>query len=205
MIRERENQNQGVMNAPLMYKLKLKNTINAYQAHKIMCQLVERPQIERAVFRLEADQRTLLMVSKKPLAIEKLGGRLFAQQNKVYFPTIHEGNEYRFQIRLSPMKRQRQPKREKASGEIYRPHSKYMALDPSEHLDFARGLLSEAAEILQINMNLEPAQKIKNFYAPSTTFQGRLRVTDPQRFTDRLYEGYGKKRTFGYGMLTIAP
>ncbi|MFP8886831.1 type I-E CRISPR-associated protein Cas6/Cse3/CasE [Streptomyces mangrovi] len=39
----------------------------------------------------------------------------------------------------------------------------------------------------------------------TATFEGRLRVTDPAAFTDRLLGGIGPSKAYGCGLLTLAP
>ncbi|CAL9374692.1 CRISPR-associated endoribonuclease Cse3 [Streptomyces sp. enrichment culture] len=39
----------------------------------------------------------------------------------------------------------------------------------------------------------------------TATFEGRLRVTDPALFTDRLLNGIGPAKAYGCGLLTLAP
>ncbi|QKV71350.1 type I-E CRISPR-associated protein Cas6/Cse3/CasE [Streptomyces harbinensis] len=39
----------------------------------------------------------------------------------------------------------------------------------------------------------------------TATFEGRLRVTDPATFTDRLLNGIGPAKAYGCGLLTLAP
>jgi CRISPR system Cascade subunit CasE len=39
----------------------------------------------------------------------------------------------------------------------------------------------------------------------SVTFEGRLRVTDPDAFRQALWQGIGSGKAFGFGLLSIAP
>ncbi|WP_257002703.1 type I-E CRISPR-associated protein Cas6/Cse3/CasE, partial [Streptomyces albidoflavus] len=39
----------------------------------------------------------------------------------------------------------------------------------------------------------------------SATFEGRLRITDTDRFTTSLLTGLGPSRAYGCGLLTLAP
>ncbi|MGY1438145.1 type I-E CRISPR-associated protein Cas6/Cse3/CasE [Streptomyces reniochalinae] len=39
----------------------------------------------------------------------------------------------------------------------------------------------------------------------AVTFEGRLRVTDPHTFTDKLLGGIGPSKAYGCGLLTLAP
>lgn len=39
----------------------------------------------------------------------------------------------------------------------------------------------------------------------SVTFEGRLRVTDPDAFRQALWQGVGSGKAFGFGLLSIAP
>jgi len=39
----------------------------------------------------------------------------------------------------------------------------------------------------------------------TATFEGRLRITDPAAFTDRLLNGIGPSKAYGCGLLTLAP
>lgn len=39
----------------------------------------------------------------------------------------------------------------------------------------------------------------------TATFEGRLRITDPVVFTERLLGGIGPAKSYGCGLLTLAP
>lgn len=39
----------------------------------------------------------------------------------------------------------------------------------------------------------------------TATFEGHLRITDPQVFTDHLLKGFGPAKAYGCGLLTLAP
>lgn len=50
-----------------------------------------------------------------------------------------------------------------------------------------------------------PARRRRGARRPDVTFEGSLRVADPDRFTALLVRGIGRHRAFGFGMLLLRP
>lgn len=136
-----------------------------------------------------------------------------------------EGEEYKFELRTSPVIRKASHSEKWNKGqEIDIFLSKVWELnDEKEKIDrgtvykewldehFKRKNCADLCEIKIKRFSIErmsrrnhkQQRKMSIIQRPDVTFNGRLKITDPDNFKNLLYQGIGRHKSFGYGMLKL--
>lgn len=158
---------------------------------------------------LQGKKYLLLVSDKKPdlKALEKYGIPGSAQ-TKVYdrfLDSIKEGKIYRFRVTLNTVKAISQGigKRGKIVPEITLECQMRFLESRAEKLGFE--LVPDEYQI--VDRCWEPFRKEgqKMIRLSKATFEGLLKVTDKDLFYHTLTEGVGKKKAYGFGLMTVIP
>lgn len=155
-------------------------------------------------------QKYLLIVSKeKPdvAILERYGipGTAQTKEYDKFLNSIEEGKSYMFRVTLNPVKSLSQGvgKRGKVVPEITAEQQlKYL-----ENRADKFGFLLIPGEYRIVERGWEPFGKQGQgiIRLRKATYEGILKVTDKDVFYRTLTEGIGKKKAYGFGMMTVIP
>ncbi len=156
------------------------------------------------------DKEYLLIVSKTRPSLEKLEayGVEGTAQTKDYdrfLEKIEKGDIYRFRVVLNPVVAEMDKESGKRGRTKPLPNSKHMQFlyDRSEK----NGFKLNEDEFYVVNRGHASLKKLsmKDVRLSKVTYEGRLIVTDKELFKESLINGIGKKKAYGFGMMTVIP
>lgn len=172
---------------------------------------------KRKLWRLDTLQgeRYLLIVSEKMPNIEGMElygmpGSVTIKEYDSFLNHLKENQKMRFRVTLNPVMAKAN-RTEGKRGRIF-PHvtveqqMKFLfdraikngfSLSPDEFTIVERGY-----GILQKNRNVENRRPIR---LSKAVYEGILTITEAARFRQILVEGFGKKKAYGFGMMTVIP
>ena len=156
------------------------------------------------------DHLYLLVVSEgKPdlNALEKYGvpGSAETKCYESFLDSICRDHLYRFRVTLNPVRAvsQGEGKRGRVMPEITAEQQLHFLESRAERLGFE--LIPEEYQIVE--RSWEPFRKKgqRMIRLSKATYEGTLKVTDEKLFYDTLTSGIGKKKAYGFGMMTVIP
>lgn len=156
------------------------------------------------------DHLYLLLVSEgKPdlNALEKYGvpGSAETKCYDSFLDSICRDHLYRFRVTLNPVRAvsQGEGKRGRVMPEITAEQQLHFLESRAERLGFE--LIPEEYQIVE--RSWEPFRKKgqRMIRLNKATYEGTLKVTDEKLFYDTLTSGIGKKKAYGFGMMTVIP
>ena len=156
------------------------------------------------------DHLYLLVVSEgKPdlNALEKYGvpGSAETKCYDSFLDSICRDHLYRFRVTLNPVRAvsQGEGKRGRVMPEITAEQQLHFLESRAERLGF--DLIPEEYQIVE--RSWEPFRKKgqRMIRLSKATYEGTLKVTDEKLFYDTLTSGIGKKKAYGFGMMTVIP
>ena len=156
------------------------------------------------------DHLYLLIVSEdKPDlgAMEKYGvpGSAETKCYDKFLGSISEGRLYRFRVTLNPVRAvsQGEGKRGRIMPEITAEQQLAFLESRAERLGFK--LMPEEYQIVE--RSWEPFRKKgqRMMRLSKATYEGILKVTDEELFYNTLTKGIGKKKAYGFGLMTVIP
>lgn len=156
------------------------------------------------------DHLYLLVVSEgKPdlNALEKYGvpGSAETKCYDSFLDSICRDHLYRFRVTLNPVRAvsQGEGKRGRVMPEITAEQQLHFLESRAERLGFE--LIPEEYQIVE--RSWEPFRKKgqRMIRLSKATYEGTLKVTDEKLFYDTLTSGIGKKKAYGFGMMTVIP
>lgn len=156
------------------------------------------------------DHLYLLVVSEgKPdlNALEKYGvpGSAETKCYDSFLDSIGQGRLYRFRVTLNPVRAisQGEGKRGRVMPEITAEQQLHFLESRAEGLGFK--LIPDEYQIVE--RGWEPFRKKgqRMIRLSKATYEGTLKVTDEKLFYDTLTNGIGKKKAYGFGLMTVIP
>ncbi|MDY5462674.1 type I-E CRISPR-associated protein Cas6/Cse3/CasE [Hornefia butyriciproducens] len=156
------------------------------------------------------DHLYLLIVSEnKPNleALERYGVSDSAETKNYdkFLDSISEGELYRFRVTLNPVRAvsQGEGKRGRVMPEITADQQLTFLESRAQGLGFE--LLPGEYQIVE--RSWEPFRKKgqRMIRLSKATYEGTLKVTDEKLFYDTLTKGIGKKKAYGFGLMTVIP
>lgn len=156
------------------------------------------------------DHLYLLIVSEnKPNleALERYGvsGSAETKDYDKFLDSISEGELYRFRVTLNPVRAvsQGEGKRGRVMPEITAEQQLAFLESRAERLGFK--LMPEEYQIVE--RSWEPFRKKgqRMMRLSKATYEGILKVTDEELFYNTLTKGIGKKKAYGFGLMTVIP
>ncbi|MCI6041981.1 type I-E CRISPR-associated protein Cas6/Cse3/CasE [bacterium] len=156
------------------------------------------------------DHLYLLIVSEnKPNleALERYGVSSSAKTKDYdkFLDSISEGELYRFRVTLNPVRAvsQGEGKRGRVMPEITAEQQLAFLESRAERLGFK--LMPEEYQIVE--RSWEPFRKKgqRMMRLSKATYEGILKVTDEELFYNTLTKGIGKKKAYGFGLMTVIP
>lgn len=156
------------------------------------------------------DHLYLLVVSEgKPdlNALEKYGvhGSAETKSYDRFLDSIRNGRLYRFRVTLNPVRAvsQGEGKRGRVMPEVTSEQQLHFLESRAEGLGFE--LIPEEYQIVE--RSWEPFRKKgqRMIRLSKATYEGTLKVTDEKLFYDTLTNGIGKKKAYGFGLMTVIP
>lgn len=155
-------------------------------------------------------QKYLLLVSDEKPDTERFEkyGVTGSAQTKLYdrfLDSVDEGRLYRFRVILNPVKAVSQGahKRGRVVPEITAEQQLAFLESRAGRLGFE--LVPDKYQIIERGWEpfVKPGQKMIRL--SKVTYEGILKVTDKDVFYRTLTEGIGKKKAYGFGLMTVIP
>ncbi|MGN8764953.1 type I-E CRISPR-associated protein Cas6/Cse3/CasE [Hornefia butyriciproducens] len=156
------------------------------------------------------DHLYLLIVSENKPNIEALerygvSGSAKTKDYDKFLDSISEGELYRFRVTLNPVRAvsQGEGKRGRVMPEITAEQQLAFLESRAERLGFK--LMPEEYQIVE--RSWEPFRKKgqRMMRLSKATYEGILKVTDEELFYNTLTKGIGKKKAYGFGLMTVIP
>lgn len=157
------------------------------------------------------DNAYLLLVSPNQPSLELLEkyGVENSAESKEYSPflaSLHNGMKLNFRVTLNPVISKSIPnshQRGRVLPHISLEHQRKFLLDRSKVNGF--DLQEEAFTIVERGYALFKKKGQKDLRLVKVTYEGVLTVIDEQRFREILIKGLGKKKAYGFGLMTVIP
>jgi CRISPR system Cascade subunit CasE len=166
----------------------------------------------RKLWRIDTIQgiKYLLLVStEKPdlKLLEHYGvsGSASTKSYDKFLESIEENKFYRFRVTLNPVKaiHQDEGKRGRVVPEITADQQMKFLESRAEKLGFE--LVPDDYLIVEKSWVPMKKQGQKTIKLSKATYEGLLKVTDKTVFYDSLTKGIGKKKAYGFGLMTVIP
>lgn len=174
---------------------------------------VKNDERSRKLWRIDSLQgnQYLLLVSPEKPDLEQLEtyGVTGSAESKDYsslLNNLEEGNRLRFRVKLNPVKSLSSGKASGKRGRVIPlvtdDQQREFLIDRSSQ----RGFTVKEDEFTIVNKGFELLKrKGKELKVVSATYEGMLYITDPDQFKETLISGFGKKKAYGFGLLTVLP
>ena len=157
----------------------------------------------------------LLIVSKTAPNIEKMEkygikGTAEIKKYDIFLNNLKNGMKMRFRVSLNPVKSLSRGK-EKGRGRLIPlvsvEHQMNFLYERSEKNGFKLEkdeftMVNRQHKILNKNQNIEKRRPLRLAYVE---YEGILEISDAEKFRKTLTEGIGKKKAYGFGMMTVIP
>lgn len=153
----------------------------------------------------------LLIVSDSipdPRALESLAeaGSVETKDYEPFLDRLQDGTRARFRVKLNPVMASREGKKTGERGRI-------VPVADDDQLDYfltraeANGFSVEADQCAVVERGTELFRKAgqRDLHLKKAVYEGLLTVTDAPRFRRLLTEGMGKKKAYGFGLMTVIP
>lgn len=156
-------------------------------------------------------KRYILIASEKvpnPEALEAIGvaGSIQTKDYEPFLNSLENGMKAHFRVKLNPVWSSREGK---ATGERGRVvpvpdgEQKQYLYDRSQKNGFS---LEEADyEIVERGVELYRKKGQRDIYLKKSIYEGTLTITDKKKIERVLREGIGKKKAYGFGLMTLIP
>ncbi len=155
-------------------------------------------------------QEYLLIVSpSKPNreALEKYGitGSAQVADYSSFLNNLEEGMEAQFRVRLNPVVSESQPGKKR--GRVVPLYGDEKQLNFLLDRDKKNGFQINPVTLCIVEKGFEPVKKRNEatIKLSSATYEGVLKITDLNQFKQTLKEGFGRKKAYGFGLMTIIP
>lgn len=194
---------------------------NPYDMHATLSWAVAEREEERLLWRLEPTRReaVLLVQSLTPpnwaalLARHPGYATLDARSPKAFEPALEAGQLLRFRLRANPTVTKFDPDKGKSKrlGLVKLEEQLAWLERQGERCGFeVLGAMVSSAERVRARKPGKVAQEDERdeghrITLQSVTYDGHLRVRDPERFRLALQEGIGPAKALGFGLLSIGP
>ena len=153
----------------------------------------------------------LLVISQEMPDLEKLetygvNGSAHTKPYLTFLNKLEEGMKAKFRVVLNPV-----------IAILEGPHQKRGRVMPhvtvEQQMKFLmdrsikNGFLLKEDEFIITNREFVPYRKSnqKKIDLSKVTYEGMLTITDLEKFKETLTQGFGKKKAYGFGLLTIIP
>lgn len=111
-----------------------------------------------------------------------------------FLENLDINKDYRFKLKLNPIKRNNGKERSIRDEELI-PYFYEKIKNKGFKIDSQTLMITEKGQIDFIDSKT----------CPSATFEGFLKITNLEKFKETLITGIGRKKAYGFGMLTIIP
>ena len=159
---------------------------------------------------LQGDQYLLLVSPNKP-DLEKLEtygviGSAESKDFKRLLDNLKEGERLRFRVKLNPIKSLSSGKASGKRGRIIPLVTDNQQREFLIDRSVKNGFTVKNDEFTIVNKGFEILKrKRKELKVVSATYEGMLYITDLNQFKETLVIGIGKKKAYGFGLMTVIP
>ncbi len=215
-----------VSGKPFFDFIRREKVFSAYDMHQLLWRLFpDNPHKSRDfLFKTlsEGRENSFMLVSKRePQDIHGI----FSIESKVYAPQIVVGEKLFFQLRANPVVAKRVEGRKnsvhhdvwmnakkegvskgltgKALALYIEKESKNWLIKRGEQHGFSLNLTDFIIDGYRQEEFLKRRGKRGIISFSSIDFEGMIEITDPQKFTNLLFQGIGKSKSFGCGMMMV--
>ncbi len=151
----------------------------------------------------------LIVSSSKPdlELLERYGvsGSAKTKSYDAFLNNLEEGMRARFRVTLNPVisVKNDTKARGRTMPHVTIEHQMQFLLDR----DKKNGFVLNKDEVSIVERSYEPFKKVneKTIRLSKVTYEGVLTITDKNQFIKTLTEGFGKKKAYGFGMMTVIP
>lgn len=159
---------------------------------------------------LQGEQYLLLVSSDKPnlVKLETYGvsGSAESKDYNRLLNHLEDDDRLRFRVKLNPIKSLSSGKASGKRGRIIPlvtdEQQRKFLLDRSDK----NGFFIEEDEFIIVNKGFEILKRRgKELKVASVTYEGILKISDLTKFKEILVTGFGKKKAYGFGLLTVIP
>ncbi|PKY88568.1 type I-E CRISPR-associated protein Cas6/Cse3/CasE [Falseniella ignava] len=153
----------------------------------------------------------LLVLSQKEPELnllEKYGvkGTALCKNYDAFLGSIYDGMEAQFRVTLNPtvsIKDESDSKRGRVVPHITNKHQELFLMNRSVKNGFE--LKSDEFMIIDRGYALLKKSNQRDIRLVKATYQGKLKVIDKNQFRETLINGFGRKKAYGFGLMTIIP
>lgn len=195
-------------------KMKKMTHVGAYHNWVEMCFPEEFNAHERTrkLWRIDSlcGKDYLLIVSATPPNLEKLefygvSGTGETKDYSSFLSELHEGSIYRFRVTLNPVISQfvANDKRGRVMPHITEAQQMEFLENRSEKNGFT--LLDNQYQIVERAFIPFKRHGSKPINLSKVTYEGLLSISDKEKFIETLTCGFGKKKAYGFGLMTVIP
>ena len=173
----------------------------------------EKKERSRKLWRLDnIDNRTyLLIVSQIEPSISHLerfgvSGTGQSKNYDTFLEQLENGLQARFRVTLNPVisiRETEEAKRGRVVPHVTIDQQRQFLLDRAEKNGFS--LEDNEFEIVERGYVRFKKKNNREIQLTKATYEGRLTIIDKDKFIKTLTLGFGKKKAYGFGMLTIIP
>lgn len=202
---------------------------NGYRAHQLVWSLFSdhEDRTRDFIFRWDTDGAlpVLYIVSKRPPVDREANFDIL--QSKTYAPKLRQGQELAFSLRANPVVKSRDEKGRQLVHDVVMNAKFELRSDPAGEQELTQAELVDREGIKwlqrrtdQYGFVFETHQVLTEAYErhefrksrdhrrvviSTIDYQGRLTVTNPDRFTQALFNGVGPSKAFGCGLMLVRP
>ncbi|MDK6233504.1 type I-E CRISPR-associated protein Cas6/Cse3/CasE [Aerococcus sanguinicola] len=160
--------------------------------------------------RLQGKDYLLLVSEEKPDKgqLERYGvpGSAETKSYDAFLSQIEEGMRLAFRVTLNPVISKssgEQGERGRVMPHVTEEHQRQFLLDRSEKNGFL--LKEEDFKIVESKHALVKKTGQRNLRLIQVAYEGVLTVADKEQFIKTLTQGFGKKKAYGFGLMTVIP
>lgn len=172
---------------------------------------IEAKERTRKLWRIDriAGRPYLMIVSKTEpdlMALERYGVEQTGETKNydAFLNSLEEGMKARFRVTLNPViSRSRPGKRGRVEPIIDVQEQREFLLAQSVKHGFS--LEEDEFTIVEQGHEILRKKGHKNQRLIKTTYEGQLTISDLSQFRKAMTEGFGKKKAYGFGLITVIP
>lgn len=160
---------------------------------------------------LNQKQYLLVVSEKKPdlSRLEKYGKKSTAESKSYdeFLDSLEKGQKVKFRLVLNPIVSRIEDKKQGGRGRVFPLIKEFDQLNYLYKRAEKNGFSLEKNGFYLLKSSFEEIkrQNKKSLKIVKAEYQGELTIIDKEKFIDTLTNGMGKKKAYGFGMMTVIP